>query len=132
MNCSFSPPVRAALLGAALVGLTSTAASPASVHSGVLECNVEAGAGFIIGSSKNLSCVFRPARGRPEYYAGTINRIGLDIGVTGPARLFGTSLSRGLPAAAMRLPANMPARALDLRWALASAPIRSSVAMPIR
>lgn len=86
MNCSFSPPVRAALLGAAFVGLTATEASAAQVQSGVLECNVAAGAGFIIGSSKSLSCVFHPARGQPEYYAGTINRIGLDIGVTGPGQ----------------------------------------------
>jgi Protein of unknown function (DUF992) len=86
MNCSFFPPVRAALLGAALVGLTASAPSAAQVQSGVLACNVEPGAGFIIGSSKNLSCVFHPARGRPEFYTGTINRIGLDIGVTGPGQ----------------------------------------------
>jgi hypothetical protein len=87
MNCSFFPPVRAALLGAALVGLTATAPSATQVQSGVLQCNVAPGVGFIIGSSKNLSCVFHPARGRPEYYAGTINRIGVDIGATGPGQL---------------------------------------------
>ena len=75
MNCSFFPPVRAALLGAAFVGLTATAASAVPVQSGVLACNVAPGVGFVIGSSKNLSCVFHRARGRPEYYAGTINRI---------------------------------------------------------
>jgi hypothetical protein len=86
MNCSIFPPVRAALLGAALVGLTATAASATPVQSGVLECNVAPGVGFIIGSSRSLSCVFRPARGRPEFYRGTINRIGLDIGATGPGQ----------------------------------------------
>ncbi len=86
MNCSFFPPVRAALLGAALVSLTATAASATSVQSGVLECKVAPGVGFVIGSSKNLTCVFHAARGRPEYYAGTINRIGLDIGATGPGQ----------------------------------------------
>ncbi|MGH6793690.1 MAG: DUF992 domain-containing protein [Methylocella sp.] len=97
MNCSFSPPVRAAFLGAAFVGLTAAAASAAPVQSGVLQCNVAAGAGFIIGSSKNLSCVFHRARGRPEYYAGTINRIGLDIGVTGPAQVAWDVISEGPP-----------------------------------
>jgi hypothetical protein len=54
-----------------------------SLQTGVLECNVAPGIGFIIGSSKNLSCVFHPVHGRPEYYAGTISRIGVDIGATG-------------------------------------------------
>lgn len=97
MYCSFFLPVRAALLGAALAGLTATAASAAPVRSGVLECNVAAGAGFIIGSSKNLSCAFHPARGRPEYYAGTINRIGLDIGVTGPSLVAWDVITAGPP-----------------------------------
>lgn len=87
MKCSFFLPVRTALLGAAFVALTASAATAAQVQSGVLECNVAAGAGFIIGSVKSLSCVFHRARGRPEFYAGTINRIGLDIGVTGPCQV---------------------------------------------
>jgi hypothetical protein len=97
MNYSLFPPLRAALLGAALVGLTATAPSATQVQSGVLECNVAPGVGFIIGSSKTLSCVFHPVRGRPEYYAGTINRIGLDIGVTGPGRFAWSVVSAGPP-----------------------------------
>jgi Protein of unknown function (DUF992) len=86
MNCSFYPPVRAALLGVALVGLTATASSGTQLQFGVLKCNVAPGVGFIIGSSKDLSCVFHPVRGRPEYYSGSIGRIGLDIGATGPGQ----------------------------------------------
>jgi Protein of unknown function (DUF992) len=86
MNCSFYPPVRAALLGAALIGLTASKPGATPLQSGVLVCNVAPGIGLIIGSSRSLSCVFHPARGRPEYYAGTINRIGLDIGATGPGQ----------------------------------------------
>ena len=98
MNCSFFPPVRAALLGAALVGLTATAPSAAQVQSGVLECNVAPGVGFIIGSSKTLSCVFHRARGRPEFYAGTINRIGVDVGLTGPGQFaLDASMGRAFP-----------------------------------
>jgi hypothetical protein len=84
MNCSFFPPVRAAILGTALIGLSATAPSASQVQSGVLECNVAPGVGIIIGSNKSLSCVFHRARGWPEYYVGTISRIGLDIGATGP------------------------------------------------
>jgi hypothetical protein len=115
MNSSFSPPVRAALLGAAFVGLTATAPSATQVQSGVLACNVAPGIGFIIGSSKTLSCVFHRARGRPEYYAGTIGRVGLDIGRPVPASSPGSFSPRGLPAAAMRSPAIMAARALASR-----------------
>jgi hypothetical protein len=97
MNYSFFPPVRAALFGATLVGLTATAPSATQLQSGVLECNVAPGVGLIIGSSKSLSCVFHPARGRPEYYGGTINRIGLDIGVTGPGRFAWGVFTAGPP-----------------------------------
>jgi len=97
MNCSFFPPVRAALLGAALVGLTATAPSATQVQSGVLACNVAPGIGFIIGSSKTLSCVFHPVRGRPEYYAGTIGRVGLDIGATGPGQFAWGVFTAGPP-----------------------------------
>ena len=97
MNFSFSPPLRAAFLGAGFVGLTATWASATPVRSGVLECNVAPGIGFIVGSSKNLSCVFHPARGRPEYYTGTINRIGLDVGVTGPGQFAWGVVAAGPP-----------------------------------
>ena len=97
MKYSFFLPVRAALLGAVFVGLAASAATAAPVQSGVLECNVAAGAGFIIGSVKSLSCVFHPAGGRPEFYAGTINRIGLDIGVTGPAQVVWDVITAGPP-----------------------------------
>ncbi|MGB8897743.1 MAG: DUF992 domain-containing protein [Methylocella sp.] len=97
MNCSFFPPLRAVLLGAAFVGLTATAASAVPVQSGVLACNVAPGIGFVIGSSKTLSCVFHRARGRPEYYAGTINRVGLDIGATGPGQFAWGVITAGPP-----------------------------------
>lgn len=52
---------------------------------GVLDCKVDGGAGFIIGSTKDVLCTYRPADKNlaPENYHGTISKIGLDIGVTG-------------------------------------------------
>lgn len=50
---------------------------------GTLTCVVEGGVGFIIGSTKDLTCTFDPYRVGPlERYAGEINKVGLDIGVT--------------------------------------------------
>ncbi len=49
---------------------------------GTLRCDVSAGLGLIITSNKQISCLFRPTRGRSETYVGNIRSFGLDIGVT--------------------------------------------------
>jgi hypothetical protein len=67
----------------AAIGPGSPPASAAMVRAGVLDCTVEGGIGFIIGSSKRLTCTYRPEHGRPQLYAGRISKFGLDIGVTG-------------------------------------------------
>jgi hypothetical protein len=97
MNISCFPPVRAVFLVAMLFGLTATASSAAPAQSGVLACNVAPGVGLIIGSSKSVSCVFHRAHGRPEYYSGTISRIGLDLGGTGPGHLAWGVVMAGSP-----------------------------------
>lgn len=66
-------------------------ASPALAQQGteigILDCVIEGGTGFIVGSSKDLSCTFTPAdTARPaEPYFGVVNKFGLDIGTTGDA-----------------------------------------------
>jgi hypothetical protein len=50
-----------------------------------LRCHVEPGAGLIVGSSHGVRCVFTAVSGRREYYDGSINRLGLDLGYTGEA-----------------------------------------------
>ncbi|MDP3896040.1 MAG: DUF992 domain-containing protein [Mesorhizobium sp.] len=77
-------------IAAAALLLTGLAAVPASAQNegaqlGVLDCVIEGGAGFIIGSSKDISCTFKPADTTfaPEAYFGVVNKFGLDIGVTG-------------------------------------------------
>lgn len=52
-------------------------------RAGVLNCDVSAGIGFIIGSSRTVSCVFTPdVPGPQEGYYGNISKFGLDIGAT--------------------------------------------------
>src|SRR5215470_2429713 len=53
-----------------------------SVQVGSLTCNVAGGWGFVFGSSKSIRCTFARAGGRPEHYAGSINKFGVDIGYT--------------------------------------------------
>lgn len=55
------------------------------VELGLLDCVVEGGAGFIVGSTKDVKCTYTPADKTfaPESYFGVINKFGLDVGVTG-------------------------------------------------
>jgi len=100
MHLSLCPKLPAWLLSAGLVSLAATMPAAAAVRSGLLDCSVSPGIGFVITSSRALSCVFRPRHGRPEYYVGTVQRFGLAIGITGPSRfVWGvfTAAPRGAP-----------------------------------
>ena len=69
--------------------IVPSAADDANVTLGLLDCNVEGGMGFIIGSQKNLTCTFTSANKgiAPENYVGVIKKLGLDIGGTRKAVL---------------------------------------------
>ena len=74
------------MAGAAALALLALAAPAQAGNSGVkvgtLTCNVASGWGFIVGSSKDLRCVFRQNDRHTVHYSGTINKIGVDIGYT--------------------------------------------------
>jgi hypothetical protein len=77
--------IRAFLCTASLAVLTATAQTAVAQEGlkvGRLRCNVSAGLGLIITSSKEMSCVFTSLRGHHERYYGTIRKFGLDIGAT--------------------------------------------------
>ncbi len=105
------PPCSLSLrtLGAGLAGLavaTLAAALPASaahVEAGVLNCIVHGGAGFIVGSTKDLDCTFKGSSGGTEHYRGSINKFGLDLGFTSSGKIIWTVFapSADLPAGAL-------------------------------
>jgi len=69
--------------GLALAVLLSAPAAQAQVKAGVLSCDVSGGFGWVLGSSKSVSCIFTPDQPGPiEGYVGVINKFGLDLGVT--------------------------------------------------
>jgi Protein of unknown function (DUF992) len=72
-------------IAATLLGVLTSAGAqqPISrVQVGVLECRGGASVGFIVGSITHLGCVFR-IEGVPEdRYIATIQKIGLDLGIT--------------------------------------------------
>jgi len=89
----FSKGFVTALAGAA--ALAAMLAVPADAQSnrvqvGTLNCSVSAGIGLIVGSQRNVNCMFQPDNGPPESYTGTMTVIGLDVGfTTGSAIVWG-------------------------------------------
>ncbi len=73
------------VIAAATLLMAFAAFDPAAaqrIRAGVLNCDVSAGFGFIIGSQRSVICTFSPEGGQAEVYTGTISRFGLDIGAT--------------------------------------------------
>lgn len=63
------------------------------VHGGVkigyLTCDIGEGGGYVLGSAKELDCVFRSSfkgEGR-DTYVGTIKKLGIDLGYTAEGKL---------------------------------------------
>jgi len=52
----------------------------ATVRAGYLTCHVSSGWGFIFGSSRSMKCSYALQPGYTEYYTGSINKFGADIG----------------------------------------------------
>src|SRR5437588_8250744 len=70
------------------VFLLSASTAQARVQAGVLECRSGKSVGFIVGSVRRFSCVFKPAGGGPVHiYRATARRFGLDVGVTAAGTL---------------------------------------------
>jgi Protein of unknown function (DUF992) len=76
-----------AAMAAMAVALTAVFApadaQPRRVELGTLTCSMSSSIGLIVGSQKNVNCIFRGQPGEPEEaYTGTMTTIGLDIGIT--------------------------------------------------
>jgi hypothetical protein len=89
--------VAATLIIASITG--AQAQAPLNrVQVGVLECRGGASIGFIIGSVTHLGCVLRVAGMPEDRYVATIQKVGIDIGITQE-----TSLAWGVYAPVARL-----------------------------
>lgn len=91
---TFRKTLLAAVAGGILAAtpIASTSHAESGVRLGQLTCDVEGGIGFIFGSSKNLACTFTPANDSYpiETYTGSIDKYGIDIGVTGESVILWT------------------------------------------
>jgi hypothetical protein len=80
------------VVGAALLGLVlslpAQAQRPVWEQSGTLNCDVSGGIGFVVGSQRQVNCLFTPSYpAPPEQYVGTITKVGLDVGFTAGGQL---------------------------------------------
>ena len=74
------------VITALLISLTPVYAD-SNVNVGRLSCEVEAGIGLILGSSKSMTCTFYRDSGGSDTYTGRITKVGLDIGITQKTRI---------------------------------------------
>jgi len=78
----------AALAAAAALSLSGPALANGGIKAGVLTCDISGGIGYIVGSSKSVSCSFKPTGShRHDVYTGSITKVGADIGVTSGAKM---------------------------------------------
>jgi len=77
-----------AVAAASLLAISAGAAQAEGVRVGVLECKVSSGFGFVLGSSRDVDCVYLPAKGgNKQRYNGSIKKFGVDIGYVSEATI---------------------------------------------
>jgi len=67
-------------LGAAFLA-TGANAQPGGIKVGTLNCHIDGGWGYILGSSKEMRCRYQGVGG-PDEYVGRMTKVGVDIGYT--------------------------------------------------
>ncbi len=81
----FRSAFAAALITAAALAMIANPADAQQrrIQVGTLTCSMSAGVGLVVGSQRNVNCLFKGEPGDPqEAYTGTMTRVGLDLGVT--------------------------------------------------
>ncbi|TSJ62041.1 DUF992 domain-containing protein [Starkeya sp. 3C] len=82
--------MKKAMLALAAAGVLASAFSAHAadrVDAGVLVCSVGSSISMIVESKQELSCTYKPTQGPDVTYTGVIQRVGVDLGVTGAGML---------------------------------------------
>jgi ABC-type amino acid transport substrate-binding protein len=76
--------VAALALGALLAAPVGAQAPPSWTQAGMLRCVVNPSIGFIVAGHQSMECRFTPSAPNlpPQAYAGALNMIGLNIGIS--------------------------------------------------
>ena len=73
----------AAVVAAIALATPLISANAQQIQVGTLTCSLSSSIGLVLGSQKNVNCIFKGRPGEPEEaYTGTMTTIGLDIGIT--------------------------------------------------
>ena len=78
----FRTAIAAAVSAAALAMVPGAVDAQSRAQVGQLTCSMSASIGLILGSQKNLNCIFKGDPGPDEGYTGTMTTVGLDVGFT--------------------------------------------------
>ena len=66
----------------AVLLLLGAGTAQAEVVAGILKCQVSGGLSLVVGSRRDVLCVYRPnGPGSKQYLLGTINRLGIALGL---------------------------------------------------
>jgi hypothetical protein len=69
-----------ALVAGTLAFAPLTQAAEGGVKVGVLTCDIEAGWSYVVGSTKDLNCSYKPDNGANATYVGKVQKVGIDLG----------------------------------------------------
>ncbi len=86
----FRTAFAAACIAAAAFAIVATSpadAQPARIQVGNLNCSLSSSVGLVLGSERNVACIFHSDNAPDEAYSGTLGRIGLDIGATSGGKI---------------------------------------------
>jgi len=81
-----------AAAGMAAAAIIAFVASPANAQAprlevGTLRCSLSSSIGLVVGSQRNVSCIFSSDFAPDEAYEGRMTRVGLDLGFTTGGRI---------------------------------------------
>jgi hypothetical protein len=80
--------VLSALAAAWLAMAPPVDAAESGVKAGFLICDVDSGFGYILGSSRDVKCTYKPSSGKKtEQYKGAMSKFGVDIGYLNSATI---------------------------------------------
>ncbi len=57
------------------------------IDQNIRDCDIDAGVGYIFGSSKAVRCLFRQTNGATGHYSGRLAKFDFDIGLSGNPHL---------------------------------------------
>ena len=92
-------PIPPGMVQTGTVTVPPPGTTPAQTHGntrlGQLSCDVSGGVSYVFGSTRSLSCEFRPINAPVERYTGEIRRFGIDIGYNGRGTFLWDVLNTG-------------------------------------